>query len=75
MPLLCRYYSATLTCRQTATTLVATCGGHVDNPVKMTIRIPDDLHTALVAAANDDTRSLNAEIIVLLREALKARLT
>jgi hypothetical protein len=40
---------------------------------KLTIRIPGDLHTKLSEAAKTDTRSLNAEIIVLLKEALEAR--
>jgi hypothetical protein len=40
---------------------------------KVTIRIPDALHQALVEAAKQDERSLNAEIVVLLRAALVSR--
>lgn len=40
---------------------------------KLTIRIPEDLHDALVRVARQDARSLNAEIIVLLRAALDTR--
>jgi hypothetical protein len=40
---------------------------------KLTIRVPEDLHKALSINAKQDTRSLNAQIIVLLREALEAR--
>jgi predicted HicB family RNase H-like nuclease len=39
------------------------------------LRLPDDLHALLVAAAKDDTRSLNSEIIHLLRRALERRST
>lgn len=45
----------------------------MDAEKKITIRIPDDLHQRLVETAKSDTRSLNAEIIVLLKEALEAR--
>jgi hypothetical protein len=41
--------------------------------VKLTNRIPADLHEALQQEAKRDTRSVNAEIIVLLREALAQR--
>jgi len=37
------------------------------------VRLPDDLHAQLVQAAQEDTRSLNGEIIHLLRLALKRR--
>lgn len=40
---------------------------------KVTIRIPDDLHQALVKLSEQDTRSLNGEIIALLREAIAER--
>lgn len=40
---------------------------------KLTIRIPEELHQALVEAAKQDSRSLNAEILVLLRAALASR--
>jgi len=35
--------------------------------------ICEDLHTKLVEAAKEDSRSLHAEILVLLREAPEAR--
>lgn len=35
---------------------------------KITIRIPADLHEKLVKLAEQDTRSLNGEIVALLRE-------
>ncbi len=40
---------------------------------KITIRIPDELHQALKAQAEKDMRSLNSEIVVLLREAVSER--
>jgi hypothetical protein len=40
---------------------------------KLTIRIPSDLHAELVKLAKEDARSLNSEVLVLLREALQAR--
>jgi len=43
------------------------------NDKKITIRMPDDIHAALVKAAKDDARSLNAEILILLRTALASR--
>ena len=43
------------------------------NDKKLTLRIPDELHAALVKAAKDDARSLNAQILVLLRAALADR--
>ncbi|WP_131745850.1 Arc family DNA-binding protein [Frankia sp. Cppng1_Ct_nod] len=39
----------------------------------LNVRLPDDLHARLVEAAKEDTRSLNSEIIHLLREALERR--
>lgn len=44
-----------------------------ENEKKITIRIPAELHAALVKAAQEDARSLNAEILVLLRTALQTR--
>lgn len=43
------------------------------NDKKITIRIPEELHNALVKAAKDDDRSLNAEIIVMLKAAIQSR--
>lgn len=40
---------------------------------KITIRIPAELHEKLIKAAEQDTRSLNGEIIALLREAIAGR--
>ena len=40
---------------------------------KVTIRIPEDLHRLLVEAAKQDERSLNAEVVVLLRKGLATR--
>lgn len=40
---------------------------------KLTIRIPATLHEQLVQIAQEDVRSLNAEIIVLLQEAIETR--
>jgi predicted HicB family RNase H-like nuclease len=37
------------------------------------LRVPDDIHEQLVAAAETDDRSLNREILWLLRAALAAR--
>ncbi len=45
----------------------------MDNEKKITIRIPADLHQELVEASEQDNRSLNGEIITLLKEALAAR--
>ena len=41
--------------------------------VKITIRVPDEVHQALRDAAGDDSRSLNGEIVYLLKCALAAR--
>jgi predicted HicB family RNase H-like nuclease len=35
------------------------------------LRLPDDLHAALLAVADADRRSLNSTIIVLLEQALQ----
>ncbi len=40
---------------------------------KITIRIPTDVHALLIRLAAQDTRSLNGEIITLLREAIAKR--
>lgn len=37
------------------------------------VRLPDDLHADLKTAATEDDRSLNGEIVWLLRQALTAR--
>ncbi len=39
----------------------------------LSVRLPDDLHAQLVEAAKGDDRSLNSEIIHLLRRALERR--
>lgn len=38
--------------------------------VPLTLRLPEDLHAALVDRAQRDARSLNRQIVFLLREAL-----
>ncbi len=40
---------------------------------KVTIRIPEYIHHQLVEAAKQDARSLNSEILILLRDTLKSR--
>lgn len=37
----------------------------------MSLRLPDDLHEALVKLAEDKERSLNQQIVYLLRQSLK----
>lgn len=37
------------------------------------IRFPDDLHERIKAESEADDRSLNAEVLALLKEALRAR--
>lgn len=39
----------------------------------MNLRLPSELHEALKRAASEDDRSLNSQIIHLLRRALDAR--
>jgi len=39
----------------------------------VSLRLPDDLHAQLRTLAEDDHRSLNSELIVLLTEAAAAR--
>ena len=43
----------------------------MDNEKKITIRIPADLHQELVEVSEQDNRSLNGEIITLLKEAIE----
>ena len=38
--------------------------------IPLTVRLPEDLHAALVEHAHLDARSLNGEIVFLLREGL-----
>lgn len=38
--------------------------------VKLTLRVPEDLHARLAAAAKADRRSLNGEVLWLLAAAL-----
>jgi len=38
--------------------------------IPLTVRLPEELHAALVERAQLDARSLNGEIVFLLREAL-----
>ncbi|MFF6785800.1 Arc family DNA-binding protein [Streptomyces sp. NPDC012510] len=40
--------------------------------VKVTVRLPDELHARLVSQAATDRRSLNSEILHLLEAALTA---
>ena len=40
---------------------------------RTTLRIDDELHQALVAAANEDRRSLNEEIVFAIQELLRKR--
>jgi predicted HicB family RNase H-like nuclease len=37
------------------------------------LRVPDDVHAALIAAAEADRRSMNTMIIVMIEEALRRR--
>ncbi|GGE68282.1 hypothetical protein GGR41_000576 [Paenalcaligenes hominis] len=41
-----------------------------DSTIRITLRIPADLHEDLVKAASEDNRSMNAEIIQRLRDSL-----
>ena len=41
--------------------------------IRLTIRLPDDLHASLDAAAREDRRTLNSEMLWLLARALEAR--
>ena len=40
---------------------------------QLQVRLPDELHTALKTLAEQDRRSLNAEIVVLLEQATADR--
>ncbi len=41
--------------------------------IRITFRLPEDVHDAVQKLASQDVRSLNGELLVLLREALQAR--
>lgn len=41
-----------------------------EKTVRMTLRLPEKLHDVLVAAAERDRRSLNAEIVVRLERSI-----
>lgn len=41
--------------------------------VNINLRLPPDVHEAVKAAAERETRSLNGQIVQMLREALEAR--
>ena len=41
---------------------------------QLNLRLPDDLHAEVAAAAEQDERSINGEIIWLLKAALRARM-
>jgi hypothetical protein len=45
----------------------------MNDEVRITLRIPSDLHDALVAAATADSRSLNGQIVHSLREEMAQR--
>ena len=38
----------------------------------LNVRLPEEMHARLVAAAQDNRRSLNSEVLWLLEQALKA---
>ena len=42
----------------------------MDNIIRFTLRIPDDLHLALKKAAAQECRSFHSQIMFLLRQAL-----
>lgn len=44
--------------------------GMVERLVRLMLRLPVDLHATLVAEARREERSLNAQIVYLLRQAL-----
>ncbi|MER6830828.1 Arc family DNA-binding protein [Streptosporangium sp. NPDC000563] len=44
----------------------------MESEKRITLRIPDDLHTRLVARAGRQRRSLNSEILCLLEDGLAA---
>ncbi len=43
-----------------------------DGEKKFTLRLPEDMHAALVQMADEDMRSLHSMVIVILREAIEA---
>jgi hypothetical protein len=45
----------------------------MSDEVKTQLRLPAEMHAEIKRLADEDVRSLNAEIVVLLREALLAR--
>jgi len=49
--------------------------GMTDTEKRLLLRLPVELHQELTDLAEQDLRSLNAEILVLLREAIAARKT
>ncbi len=44
-----------------------------DDVIAFTVRLPRDLHAAIAQIARDELRSVNNQVIVLLREAVHAR--
>jgi hypothetical protein len=42
----------------------------MENEVRVTVRLPGELHAQIVALAADEDRSLNSQIVNLLRRAL-----
>ena len=46
-----------------------------DTEKRLLLRLPAELHQELTDLADQDLRSVNAEILVLLREAIAARKT
>lgn len=44
-----------------------------DDAVRITLRLPEAVHDALVQVAKKDRRSLNAEIVHLLEQALQTQ--
>ncbi len=44
-----------------------------DTEKRVSLRMPEELHAAVLQLAQADTRSMHAEILVLLREAVVAR--
>lgn len=46
-----------------------------ENEINYALRLPESLHVALVRLAAKDRRSLNAEIVVLLEQAVQQECT
>ncbi len=44
-----------------------------DAEKKFTLRLPEEMHTALSQMADEDMRSLHGMVIVILREAIERR--